>query len=218
MRLKDMKRSRSDNSPYLGTLTDVTGATHYEIAISGATKLIQNTFGEVEFQYQIDPHATDADWIARYQKMWARQVGDAAASETHETTAALTKKGPPPSTAQNSIVVSVRRTQGKGTWWAFAFPPFPMAVRTNVFFTLPPICNCSGIVAPLSGDADLFLSANGPRNPVIAASTRGVGQIDLVSFGPAVCWPWQEFVPWFRVNAFTTCVTSFAMSGFGVFP
>ena len=67
----------------------------------------------------------------------------------------------------------------------------------NVFFILPPICNCSGVVVPLAGDADLFLSANGPRNPVIAASTRGVGMIDLVSFGPPICWPWLEFVPWF---------------------
>jgi hypothetical protein len=165
MRLKGMKRSRADNSPYVGTLTDVTGATHYEIAISGATKLIQKTFGDVEFEYQIDPNATDADWVTRYQKMWTKPVGDAVASETHETAAALTKKGAAPATAQNSIVVSVRRTQGKGTWWAFAFPPFPMAVRTNVFFALPPICNFSGIVAPISGDADLFLSANGSRNP-----------------------------------------------------
>jgi len=98
------------------------------------------------------------------------------------------------------------------------WPLLALPAGTNLFFVLPPICNCAGAVVPASGDPDLFLSANGPRTPVIAASTQGAGLVDRVSFGPAICWPWQEFVPWFRVNAFTTCVTSFVMSGFGVVP
>ena len=81
----------------------------------------------------------------------------------------------------------------------------------NLFFALPPICNAAGVVVPITGDPDLFLSANGPRNPIIAASTRGAGLIDRVAFGPAICWPWQEFVPWFRVNGFSSCVTGFGI-------
>ncbi len=218
MRLKDLKRPRTEGQAYVGTLTDANGATHYELAISGPSKLIQKTFGESEFEYEIDPNATETDWIPRYQKRWARYAGELASSKEPETVAALAKKAPAAATAANSMVVSIRRTQGEGTWWAWGVPAVALPRGANLFFVLPPVCNCAGFVFPLTGDPDLFLSANGPRNPVIAASTRGAGFIDRVAFGPAICWPWQEFVPWFRVNAFTACVTGFSMAGFGVVP
>jgi hypothetical protein len=125
---------------------------------------------------------------------------------------------PGAATAKNSIVVSLRRTEGEGTWWWFWLPALALPAGANMFFTLPPICNASGVVVPLRGDPDIFLSANGPFTPVLAASTLGTGAIDRVAFGPPICPPWAEFVPWFRVNAFSACVTGFGMSGFGVIP
>lgn len=218
MRLKDLKRPRTDASPYLGTLTDAAGDTHYELAISGPGKLIQKTFAETDFQYQIDPKANETDWVPRFQEMWAKNMAPDAAKAPPETIAALDKKTPTAATPLNSIVVSVRRTQGQGTWWGWWWPLLALPRGANIFFVLPPICNCAGVVVPITGDPDLFLSANGPRNPIIAASTRGAGLIDRVAFGPAICWPWEEFVPWFRVNAFSNCITGFGMAGYGVVP
>jgi len=218
MRLKDLKRPRSAGAPFLGTLTDAAGDTHYELAISGPTKLIDSVLGESNFEYQIDPKATETDWVPRFQKLWDKgAVADAAAAKA-ETVAALSKRALPAATPATSIVVSVRRTQGKGTWWGWWWPTLAIPKGTNLFFVLPPICNCAGVVVPITGDPDLFLSANGPFTAVIAASRLGTGLIDRVAFGPAICWPWQEFVPWFRVNGFSTCVTAFGMSGFGVVP
>ena len=218
MRLKDLKRPRTDGAPFVGTLTDLAGDTHYELAVSGPTKLIQKTFAESDFEYQIDSNATEKDWVPRYQKLWDARAVEDAASATAESVDALAKKTPAAATGTNSVVVSIRRTKGQGTWWAWWVPAMALPRGANVFFVLPPICNCSGFVVPLAGDPDLFLSANGPRTPVIAASTRGPGFVDRVAFGPAICWPWQQFVPWFRVNAFTNCATAFGMTGFGVVP
>lgn len=218
MRLKDLKSPRKAADAYIGTLTDVSGDTHYELAISGPSTLIKKVFAESEWEYQIDSKATESNWVPRYQELWSRYADPNATMKQPETVAALSKTRPLSVTPANSIVVSVRRTQGRGTWWAWAWPALAIPRGVNLFFVLPPICNCTGSVIPLAGDADLFLSANGPRTPVIAASTRGVGLVDTVAFGPAICWPWQEFVPWFRVNGFTNCVTAFAMSGFGVVP
>jgi hypothetical protein len=218
MRLKDFKRPRRDGEPFIGTLTDSVGATHYELAISGSPKLIQQAFAESELEYIVDPKATESNWVPRFQNMWMDKTGKRPRSEQPETIKALSKRMPPAASAKNSIVVSLRRTQGQGTWWAFWWPALSLPAGASLFFVLPPICNCSGVVVPISGDPDLFLSANGPFNPIIAASTLGVGAIDSVAFGPAICWPWQEFVPWFRVRGFTKCVTAFGMTGFGVVP
>jgi hypothetical protein len=216
MRLKDLER-RKTGPRYVGTLTDAAGGTSYELAISGPGTLIDKVFAKSNFDYGIEPKATQEDWAPRFEELWTKATGDIGDHEP-ETVAALAKRPPASATKANSIVVSTRRTAGVGTWWWWMWPLLALPAGTNLFFVLPPICNCAGAVVPARGDPDLFLSANGPRTPVIAASTRGAGLVDRVSFGPAICWPWQEFVPWFRVNAFTTCVTSFVMSGFGVVP
>lgn len=215
MRLKDLERRKA--GLYVGTLADAAGDTRYELAISGAAKLVEKVFAKSDFEYGIDPKATQDDWGARFEEVWTKAIGPAGDKE-RETVVALRKRIPASATTANSIVVSTRRTEGEGTWWWWSWPLLALPAGTNVFFVLPPVCNCAGAVVPIRGDPDLFLSANGPRTPVIAASTRGAGLVDRVSFGPAICWPWQEFVPWFRVNAFTSCVTSFVMSGFGVIP
>jgi hypothetical protein len=218
MRLNELKHPKTAGAPYLGTLTDAAGDTHYELAISGPPKLIEKTFAKTDFEYGIEPKSTETDWVSRYQEVWTRSTSRTGAETEHETVAALEKAPPAAPDAKNSIVVSTRRTEGRGTWWWWALPVIALPAGANLFFVLPPICNCAGVVAPISGDPDLFLSANGPRTPILAASMRGAGLIDRVAFGPPICWPWQEFVPWFRINAFSACVTSFSMTGFGVVP
>jgi hypothetical protein len=218
MHLKDLKRQRNDGA-YVGTVADSIGDAHYELVISGSSKLIQKVFAESEFEHLIDPKAAAKEWVTRNQEMWERNTGTADGEKGPETIVALDKGVPVAATAKNSIVVSIRRTEGQGTGWGFWFPLLALPVGANLYFVLPPICNCWGVTVPLDGDPDLFLSANHPYAPVIASSRLGgLRAIDRVSFGPIICWPWEQFVPWFRVNAYSTCLTGFGLAGLGVFP
>jgi hypothetical protein len=219
MRLEDLTRSRvAGGSHYVGTLTDSARDEHYGLSISGPASLIQKVFAKSDFEHWIEPKATAKGAPARSRKFWMTYAGEAVARGALETVAALEKPVPAAATPKSSIVVSLRRTEGEGTWWGAWFPLLGLPAGANLFFVLPPICNCFGFVAPTSGDPDLFLTANGPTTPTLAFSMLGPGAVDSVSFGPGLCWPWTEFVPWFRVNAFTACVCSFGMSGFGVVP
>jgi hypothetical protein len=223
MKLTDLKRPRVDGEPYVAAVTDVAGDAHYELAISGSSKLIQQVFAKSEFDYRIDPRATEKEWASRYQEMVARATDLAGAVNRPHTVAALGKKAPAAATARNSIVVSVRRTEGQGTSWMWFWPFFTLPTGANLFFVLPPICFCAGVVVPApgnSGDPDLFLTANSPTGPLMGSSTLGAGFVDRVASPRQnqFCWPWEEFVPWFRVNAFTKCTASFIMAGFGVIP
>lgn len=217
MRLSDFERPEKAGAPFVARLTDAAGDSSYELAISGPRVLVQKVFAKSDLDFTIDPKASGDDWPRRFEEIWRKTTGPGGEKEP-ETVAALRKRPPAAAAAKDTIVVSARRTEGEGTWWAFTWPALALPAGANIFFVLPPICNCAAAVVPISGDPDLFLSANGPRTPVIAASTRGAGLIDRVAFGPAICWPWTEFVPWFRVSAFTTCVTAFVMTGFGVVP
>jgi hypothetical protein len=218
VRLSELERQRSGDVRYLGTLSDSAGDTSYELAISGPARLINKALADSDFEHLIEPAATQKDWPARTNTFWERYAGGNRGPREHETVAALARKPPPAATSKNSIVVSVRRTEGEGTWWGFWWPALGLSAGSSIFFLLPPVCNCSAFVLPASGNPDLFLTANGPATPLLAASTAGPGAFDSVAFGPALCWPWTEFVPWFRVAAVTTTVFSFGMSGFGVLP
>ena len=100
--------------------------------------------------------------------------------------------------------------------WTFWFPALFVGRGVNLFFITPPVCHCFGTLFPLSGDPDLLLSLNGAGTPIVAASLNAGRAIDSVSFGPWACWPWQQFVPFFRVNGFLTGFTGFWWGGFGI--
>jgi hypothetical protein len=218
VRLSDLERQRGGAIRYLGTLSDSAGDTSYELAISGPARLIDKAPADSDFEHGSNPQQPRRNWATRTRKFWYRHAGENRRPREHETFAALARKPPPATNAENSIVVSVRRTEGEGTWWGFWWPALGLSAGSSIFFLLPPICNCSAFVMPASGDPNLFLTANGPATPLLAASTAGPGAFDSVAFGPAHCWPWTEFVPWFRLVAVTTTVFSFGMTGFGVLP
>jgi hypothetical protein len=218
VRLSDLERSRAGGGRYVGTLTDSAGGAFYELGVTGPAALIRKALGESELEYSIETKATDKEWADRSRAFWDAHAGPNAGVRELETVSALSARPPKAATAKDSIVVNIRRTEGKGTWWGFWWPLLALSAGSSVFFVLPPICNCFGIVVPTSGNPNLFLTANGPFTPIIAASTNGPGSIDAVAVGPAVCWPWTEFMPWFRVFAATSCTFGFGMSGFGVIP
>lgn len=218
MNLKSMKRtSKAGLHRYHATLTDDLGKEDYELSIHGTAKLVEQAFEKCEMETVIRPRATASDGDAYNREAWKKHYALAKAPQDAVDVTILDKKLTAP-TKRNSAVISLRRVRGEGTFWAMFFPNLFVPAGANLFFILPPVCTCSGALFPASGDPDLFLTLNSPLPPVVAASAKGGTAIDSVSFGSPVCFPWSEFSPFFRVNGFRTGVTSFAMSGFGVFP
>jgi len=219
MHVRDMKRqAKTGTVRYVAALADDLGKSDYEVSIHGPAKLAQQAFEKCDFEISIRPKATAADVEAQSRETWRRHFATAIVPQDAPGLEVLSKQKIAPATTRNSLVVSVRRLRGEGTAWAGLFPNLFVPAGTNLFFVLPSVCNCSGTLFPSSGDSDLFLSLNGPTTPIVAASVKAGTSIDSIFFGSAICWPWAEFWPFFRVNGFRTGVSTFWMTGFGVFP
>jgi len=219
MRLKEMKRSgKAGTVRYLAILADDLGKSDYELSIHGPAKLAEKIFDKCDFQITIRPKATAADAEAQSRETWRRYYPTAKLSQDAPGLEVFDKQKVAPATSRNSVVVSLRRVRGEGTFWAGLFPNLFVPAGANLFFVMPSVCNCSGTLFPSSGDPDLFLTLNGITTPTVAASLKFGTAIDSVFFGSAICWPWAEFWPFFRVNGFVTGVCTFWMTGFGIFP
>ena len=218
MHLKELRRSGKDVARYAGTVADKAGARHYELTISGNRRLVEKVFAKSDYDIRIDAGAGERDAEKLAQELWKRHSTRQVKDSPGESIDSLRKTLPRAASRANSLVISLRRTDGEGTYWSAFFPALVLPTGASLFFVLPPVCNCFGTVFPLTGDADLFLSLGSPFAPIVAASARGGTAIDSVAFGAPFCWPWTQVVPWFRVFGFTPAVTGFLMSGFGTFP
>ena len=218
MHLKELRRSGGDVARYAGTVADVAGARQYELTISGSRRLVEKVFAKSDVDIRIDAGAGERDAEKLSQELWQRHASRDVHASPAESIDSLRKTLPKTASRASSLVISLRRTEGKGTFWGAFFPALIVPRGVSLFFVLPPICNCLGAVFPLSGDPDLFLSLGSPFAPIVAASARGGTAIDTVAFGPTLCWPWAQVFPWFRVFGFRPGVTGFLMTGFGTFP
>jgi hypothetical protein len=219
MILKDMKRTtKNGTGRYLAILSDDLGAADYELSIHGPEKLVEQTFEKSDFEIVIRPKATKKEAEAYCGEAWGRYHATAKAPEHAAGLEVLEKRNLEEAESANSVVITTRRVRGEGTFWALWFPNLFVGTGSNLFFTMPSVCNCSATLFPITGDPDLFLTLNGTAGPAVASSRRAGTAIDSVSFGSTLCWPWTEFWPFFRVNGFRTSVTGFWMTGFGVFP
>ena len=212
MKLADLKRVTGDSQKRTIALTDTKGREDYELAIRGPAALVARVFEKSDFQIEIDPAATVKTAQTRLRALTEKYSSPAKTPFPDPGENAFKR----PSTTfnqKNAIVVSLRRIRGQGTFWAFGVPPIALPRGINLLFILPPVSFCVGVVRPFIGDADLFLTLNGTFTPTVAMSILGGTAVDVVSFGLTAGAP-SLFVPFFRVNAFTTCLTDFFMAGF----
>lgn len=217
MQLKDLERSgRGTAVRYRATIRDDLGASDYELSISGTSSLITESFAKSDFEILISPRAEEKAAQSRALEMWQRHSGTVAGGPETEDLRRLFKNPPPLPTPTRSIVVAVRRTKGKGTFWAAWFPALFVPRGVSLFFALPPVCTAFATLFPLSGDPDLFLHPNSPTAPAVAASAGAGLARDSVSFGPWACWPWNQFVPFYRVFGFLPSVTGVYFGGHGI--
>jgi hypothetical protein len=217
VRLTDLERSgRGTALRYQSAINDDLGAADYELSISGPPALIAKVLAKSEFEILISPRAGEKDAQARALEMWHQHADAAPGSGEAPDIKRLFKKTPAAATPANSILVSLRRTRGAGTFWAGWFPTLFVPAGASLFFALPPVCTAFGTLFPISGDPDLFLRLNGPTAPIVAGSAGAGLARDTVSFGPWVCWPWTQFVPFYQVLGFLTSVTDIFIGGHGV--
>lgn len=217
MHLAEMERSgRGAKTRYIATLTDDSGASGYELVIAGPGELVKKIFNKSDFEATISPKATRKDAEAAFEATWKKYGKPFADLTRVQNISGLIKKEPGKITPDNSVLVSVSRTRGEGTFWGFWLPVLFVPQGENLLFALPPVCVCFGQLDPSSGDPDLFLTLNGVSTPTVRASVGGGLARDSVSFGNFLCAPWEQFVPFFRIYGYLASTFGIWIGGHGI--
>jgi hypothetical protein len=177
----------------------------------GPATTIKQAFRESDFEVIVNHSQRQEDWeeaAGRAFEGRTQNMGDA------RSLAELMKPQAPKASSQRSAFVVLRPTMPSKTVYILS-AAFFIPTGWSFFFVLPWSCSVFGVVMPATGDEDLFLSLNGPFTPIVAASTLGGLAWDRVSFAGA-CWPWTQFIPYFRVFGFRGGSCAFTWGGFGV--
>jgi hypothetical protein len=217
MKLADLQRSGTKTTVYSGVLADAEGNREYELSITGTRAMVDAAFKGVEFDVVIDKRVAREQFEARSREFWNSRVRgrEVTGKRRPASVDSVSRKAPKPATAKDSVVVSLRRTSGDGTLWAAWFPGLVLPAGMNLFFVLPRVWTCWGVVVPAVGDADIFLSLGSPAAPVVMAATAGGTTAESVMFTGTPL-PWTHFSAWFRVNGFVNTATDFGMVGHSI--
>jgi hypothetical protein len=217
MKLADLQRSGTKTTVYSAVLADAEGNRDYELTITGSRALVDAAFKGVEFDVVIDKRVARDAFEARSAEFWKSKVRgrEVTAKRKPMSVDSVSRKAVKPATAKDSVVVSLRRISGDGTLWAAWFPGLVLRAGMNLFFVLPRVWTCWGVVVPAIGDADIFLSLGSPTAPVVMAATAGGPTVESVTFTGTPL-PWTHFSAWFRVNGFVNTATDFGMIGHSI--
>lgn len=217
MKLKDLKRSGAKESVYSGVVADVAGHSDYELSITGAREMVERMFEKVDVELDIDPKASKDEFESRSQTVWKRHargrapVPPPAARPIKD----LIRKEPPAATPRNSVVVTLRRTKGEGTFWGVWLPRVFIPAGASLFLVLPRVWTCWGVVVPTFGNPNLFLSIGAPFAPPVSAAVAPGLTVEAVGFTGAPL-PWTHFSAWFRVFGAAPTLTDVGIFGHSI--
>ncbi len=193
---------------YVTGVRDVSGAENYQFIIDGPSEMTEEVFKESDFEVTIeptaDPNAAAEEMERRLQPAWEAKrqvVGELTGLERVENF--YKPLLPEPAPLETTLFVSLKRVRGEGSAYVVFIPQVLLPSTFTLIVALPFVCVCWAIVTPFVGDPDLVLALNGPFNPPggVARSSNPPGVTDVIVFG-GPCWPWQMFVPFFRVRSF----------------
>lgn len=214
MKLSDMEERRTGSRvEFRAPISDEAGNRHFELTCFGPGRLVKRVLEESDFDIRIQPHAQQQDLQKELQTVWPSAHKDLATEAVDPFAKQKAVKARKPATA-DTVFMRLARTEGEGTVSAVYVPGIALPRLFNFFFIMPPACNCFSVVTPLAGDPDLFLTLNSIAPPIVAASTRAGAAIDAISFGAVFCFP--PFIPFVRVNAFTTTVFNVSSYTFSI--
>lgn len=212
MRLQDMKRSGDETARFTSIVADERGANDYELTISGTPALVEQVFEKSDFEITISPDLDEETAGRRTKDLWAKYAASVTDIAPAEDLDSLAKVTPRDAARKNSIVVSLRRIRGEGTYFAIWLPLLFIPRGVSLFLVAPPALVCQGSVFPapfVGGDPDLFLTLNGITTPVVSASRRAGPAIDTVSFAVPLAIGMRPVVPFYRIFGFATSLTGF---------
>lgn len=216
MKLTDLQRSGKRGTVYSKALSDRSGNESYELSIVGPSKLAGQVFKKCEFEIEIDADAASDDFQNSSKKFLNKHLqADAFRHPEPEVVASLIgRKLPGASSTKDSLIVYLRRTKGEGTFWAMFFPLLVLPPGLSLFFVLPRVWTTLGVLQPIVGNPDIFLSLGAPFIPPVVS---GVGTMNTVSFTVPPL-PWTQFSPWYRIlgAAPTSSTTNFLMTGHSI--
>lgn len=213
MKFSEMKIAKGPDPKWTALIADKNGNKDFELAIRGPETLVAQVFEKANFDFEIDPDASRESAAGRLKELhqkWAATAKEPFADPGH----GFFKKPVASFDDSNSVVASLRRLQGKGTLFAISIFEIFLPAKTDFFWISPPAeFSCVGLVAPMAGDQDLYLTLNSPLPPIVSSSVRGGLAIDTVSHGISFG-NWAPFVPVFRVHGFATGLGNFTTAQF----
>ena len=217
MKLTDLQRSGNRSTVYSKALSDRSGNENYELSIVGPSKLVGQVFEKCDFEIQIDVDVSTEAFQQSSQKFFNKylQANQAGHPEAEVVAGLVGGKLPGGSSTKDSIVVYLRRTKGDGTFWSMFFPFLVVPPGLSLFFVLPRVWATFGMVVPIAGNPDIFLSLGAPFTPVVASGMGG--GVNTAGFvGPPT--PWTQFSAWYRVlgAAPAPSTTNFLMTGHSI--
>jgi hypothetical protein len=191
MKLNEFKKVvRGRSVRLVARVPDVTGASDYEMVIVGPADVVDRAFAKSDFSVAIDPRR-GTDQVEKELAAEAQRSLEEYAEVAQLTEVALlkSKRATTAPTTDNSILVSLRRIRGQGTFWIWGFPYYLMR-GWSIFLYLPPLTILSASAAPINGDQDLFLRGGGlPFYPTtLMSSTRGGTAVDRIFFSTPGAW------------------------------
>ena len=162
MKLEKFKVThKGRQAKYVSDLADVKGNKHFRISIRGPGNLIKKVFAESDFDIKIDPKGTERDFKKERAIFWKSHSKKFSKSLKPEEGLLdiFKKKRIRKPTKNNSIIVSLEKIGGKGTYWRYQQSLF-LPKGVDAFFIFPQVNFTHGVIIPSSGDPDLYLYSN----------------------------------------------------------
>lgn len=151
---------------YTSAVAERRGESRYELTVDGARKLVDSVLGKSGLE-MLAPYYERLDATLREpEKMAAPRARAAKASSPK---------------ASHAVTISLRRTSGKGTFWAIGTPPVVWPPGTMVQFVLPRCFTRGAMAVPVTGNPNVVIRFNAPFAPVAAASGLAGMAIDAAA-------------------------------------
>ena len=211
MQLKDFERTGDgDYSHYVTRVADVGGEGDFELRIAGPGKVVERMFADTAIDLTIDSTRDESQvrqLVESTRDEHRRSVWELAGLGDIDQ---LLKPNPPSPDRESSVFASARPVSGEGTPFVLTLSAFFVPARFSFLFFGLPVLEAAAVVAPASGDQDLFLHLFSPTGPVVSSSRLGGTSPDLAWFIS----PFFPVVPVFQVFGFAAGVCgSFTATG-----
>lgn len=213
-RLDDFRKERLEDSVrYSLPLSDETGEQTHELLIVGGEDQIRKSFGKSEFEVVIRPGVSAEDWVTEASRQLGR-ADQVVPREAFDHPRSWLKDPPPPSVADDCVLIALRQERPGGTGLFTAIRS--LSIPKPGFSLFVPSFGPRGLAwfigqsQPIKGDPDLTLS--GALGFGRFSSTFPDGIWDTVwafDYPRPPTWTYAGFFPAVRIDPFTACTTTF---------